>query len=48
MSQSEQMLAQHNDERIDALGDKVRTVKLLAGDIEAQVVESNKLLNDMV
>eukprot|EP00026_Physarum_polycephalum_P021085 Phypoly_transcript_24111.p1 GENE.Phypoly_transcript_24111~~Phypoly_transcript_24111.p1 ORF type:complete len:137 (+),score=24.36 Phypoly_transcript_24111:118-528(+) len=47
MSQSEQMLAQHNEERIEALGEKVHVVKILAGNIGEQVSESNRLLTEM-
>ncbi len=45
---SEQMLEQNNDERLNTLGEKVKTIKLIAVDIESQVAESNKLLDDMV
>eukprot|EP01112_Ceratiomyxa_fruticulosa_P021010 TRINITY_DN7309_c0_g2_i1.p1 TRINITY_DN7309_c0_g2~~TRINITY_DN7309_c0_g2_i1.p1 ORF type:complete len:133 (-),score=27.13 TRINITY_DN7309_c0_g2_i1:75-473(-) len=47
ISQSEQLLEQHNDEKIADLARKVDTIKRISVDIESQARESNSLMEGL-
>eukprot|EP01111_Echinosteliopsis_oligospora_P000782 TRINITY_DN1091_c0_g1_i1.p1 TRINITY_DN1091_c0_g1~~TRINITY_DN1091_c0_g1_i1.p1 ORF type:complete len:130 (+),score=29.47 TRINITY_DN1091_c0_g1_i1:92-481(+) len=46
-SQSEQLLMEHNDDKVNQLGAKVGVIKQIAVDIESQTRESNRLLDGL-